>query len=146
MPDRRHLVANRNWQLHDHSATGSYRAESIYFSSDGARRDKKGYYWITGRINDVLNVSGNRLDTAEIESTLVSHLKIAEAVVVSIPHNIKGQAIYAYVMLNHGEEPMPELYTELRKRDRADHHTGHAALDRLAAQNAFRQDHAAYFA
>lgn len=174
MPDRRHMVANRNWRLHDHSATGSYRAESrfrykaifwratragrqcwhaarrcllrqpgdhrllswqartlfgeherfeqtyfstfkgIYFSVDGARRDEDGYYWITGRVDDVLNVSGHRLGTAEIESALVSHPKIAEAAVVGIPHNIKGQEIYAYVTLNHGEEPTSELYTEVR--------------------------------
>ena len=80
----------------------------------GARRDEDGYYWITGRVDDVLNVSGHRLGTAEIESALVSHPKIAEAAVVGIPHNIKGQAIYAYVTLNHGEEPSPELYTEVR--------------------------------
>ncbi|MTD41303.1 acetate--CoA ligase [Erwinia sp. CPCC 100877] len=85
-----------------------------YFSGDGARRDEDGYYWITGRVDDVLNVSGHRLGTAEIESALVSHPKVAEAAVVGIPHNIKGQAIYAYVTLNHGEEPTPELYTEVR--------------------------------
>ncbi|QCT19486.1 acetate--CoA ligase [Jejubacter calystegiae] len=85
-----------------------------YFSGDGARRDEDGYYWITGRVDDVLNVSGHRLGTAEIESALVSHPKIAEAAVVGIPHNIKGQAIYAYVTLNHGEDPTPELYTEVR--------------------------------
>ncbi len=86
----------------------------MYFSGDGARRDEDGYYWITGRVDDVLNVSGHRLGTAEIESALVSHPKIAEAAVVGIPHNIKGQAIYAYVTLNHGEEPSPELYAEVR--------------------------------
>lgn len=85
-----------------------------YFSGDGARRDEEGYYWITGRVDDVLNVSGHRLGTAEIESALVSHSKIAEAAVVGIPHSIKGQAIYAYITLNHGEEPSPELYTEVR--------------------------------
>ncbi|MBV7406539.1 acetate--CoA ligase [Enterobacter sp. ENT03] len=88
--------------------------KNMYFSGDGARRDEDGYYWITGRVDDVLNVSGHRLGTAEIESALVSHPKIAEAAVVGIPHNIKGQAIYAYVTLNHGEEPSPELYTEVR--------------------------------
>lgn len=86
----------------------------MYFSGDGARRDEDGYYWITGRVDDVLNVSGHRLGTAEIESALVAHPKIAEAAVVGIPHNIKGQAIYAYVTLNHGEEPSPELYAEVR--------------------------------
>ncbi|AMG99624.1 MULTISPECIES: acetate--CoA ligase [Serratia] len=88
--------------------------KGMYFSGDGARRDEDGYYWITGRVDDVLNVSGHRLGTAEIESALVSHPKIAEAAVVGIPHNIKGQAIYAYITLNHGEEPSPELYTEVR--------------------------------
>ncbi|AKA38966.1 acetate--CoA ligase [Yersinia ruckeri] len=88
--------------------------KGMYFSGDGARRDEDGYYWITGRVDDVLNVSGHRLGTAEIESALVSHPKIAEAAVVGVPHNIKGQAIYAYITLNHGEEPTPELYTEVR--------------------------------
>ncbi|MCX8958768.1 acetate--CoA ligase [Erwinia psidii] len=87
---------------------------NMYFSGDGARRDEEGYYWITGRVDDVLNVSGHRLGTAEIESALVSHSKIAEAAVVGIPHNIKGQAIYAYITLNSGEEPSPELYSEVR--------------------------------
>lgn len=88
--------------------------KGMYFSGDGARRDEDGDYWITGRVDDVLNISGHRLGTAEIESALVAHPKIAEAAVVGIPHNIKGQAIYAYVTLNHGEEPTPELYTEVR--------------------------------
>ncbi|NHB93349.1 acetate--CoA ligase [Photorhabdus cinerea] len=88
--------------------------KGMYFSGDGARRDEDGYYWITGRVDDVLNISGHRLGTAEIESALVSHPKIAEAAVVGVPHNIKGQAIYAYVTLIHGEEPSPELYTEVR--------------------------------
>jgi len=88
--------------------------KGMYFSGDGARRDEDGDYWITGRVDDVLNVSGHRLGTAEIESALVSHPKIAEAAVVGVPHNIKGQAIYAYITLNHGEEPTPELYTEVR--------------------------------
>ncbi|AXF77944.1 acetate--CoA ligase [Erwinia tracheiphila] len=87
---------------------------NMYFSGDGARRDEEGYYWITGRVDDVLNVSGHRLGTAEIESALISHRKIAEAAVVGIPHAIKGQAIYAYITLNNGEEPSPELYTEVR--------------------------------
>lgn len=88
--------------------------KGMYFSGDGARRDEDGDYWITGRVDDVLNISGHRLGTAEIESALVAHPKIAEAAVVGIPHNIKGQAIYAYVTLNHGEEPTAELYTEVR--------------------------------
>lgn len=88
--------------------------KGMYFSGDGARRDEDGYFWITGRVDDVLNISGHRLGTAEIESALVAHPKIAEAAVVGIPHNIKGQAIYAYVTLISGEEPSPELYTEVR--------------------------------
>ncbi|GAB2947213.1 acetate--CoA ligase [Hafnia psychrotolerans] len=88
--------------------------KNMYFSGDGARRDEDGYYWITGRVDDVLNISGHRLGTAEIESALVSHPKIAEAAVVGIPHSIKGQAIYAYITLNHGEEPSAELYSEVR--------------------------------
>ncbi|HHR5860732.1 TPA: acetate--CoA ligase [Providencia alcalifaciens] len=88
--------------------------KGMYFSGDGARRDEDGYYWITGRVDDVLNISGHRLGTAEIESALVSHPKVAEAAVVGIPHSIKGQAIYAYVTLISGEEPSPELYTEVR--------------------------------
>ncbi|PHM44710.1 acetate--CoA ligase [Xenorhabdus mauleonii] len=88
--------------------------KGAYFSGDGARRDEDGYYWITGRVDDVLNISGHRLGTAEIESALVAHPKIAEAAVVGIPHHIKGQAVYAYVTLVHGEEPTPDLYTEVR--------------------------------
>jgi len=88
--------------------------KGMYFSGDGARRDEDGYYWITGRVDDVLNISGHRLGTAEIESALVSHPKVAEAAVVGIPHSIKGQAIYAYVTLISGVEPSPELYTEVR--------------------------------
>ncbi|MCV5264224.1 acetyl-coenzyme A synthetase, partial [Escherichia coli] len=79
--------------------------KGMYFTSDGARRDEDGYYWITGRVDDVLNVSGHRMGTAEIESALVAHHKIAEAAIVGIPHDIKGQAIYAYITLNDGEFP-----------------------------------------
>jgi acetyl-CoA synthetase len=75
----------------------------MYFSGDGARRDEDGYYWITGRVDDVLNVSGHRMGTAEIESALVAHPKVAEAAVVGYPHAIKGQGIYVYVTLNKGE-------------------------------------------
>ncbi|MCK5768913.1 acetate--CoA ligase [Algiphilus sp.] len=80
-----------------------------YFSGDGARRDEDGYYWITGRVDDVLNISGHRMGTAEIESALVSHAEVAEAAVVGFPHDIKGQGIYAYVSLVLGSEPSPEL-------------------------------------
>ncbi len=84
-----------------------------YFTGDGCRRDKDGYYWITGRVDDVINVSGHRLGTAEIESALVAHAKVAEAAVVGYPHDLKGQGIYAYVTLNAGEEPSEELRKEL---------------------------------
>ncbi|HEY5716452.1 MAG TPA: acetate--CoA ligase, partial [Psychromonas sp.] len=89
--------------------------KGMYFTGDGARRDEDGYYWITGRVDDVLNVSGHRMGTAEIESALVSHPKIAEAAVVGVPHAIKGQGIYAYVTLNEGEYPSPELYAEVKQ-------------------------------
>ncbi len=84
-----------------------------YFSGDGARRDKDGYYWITGRVDDVINVSGHRMGTAEVESALVAHSKVSEAAVVGYPHDIKGQGIYAYVTLNLGEEPTEDLRKEL---------------------------------
>ncbi|BFM05855.1 acetate--CoA ligase [Halioxenophilus aromaticivorans] len=86
-----------------------------YFTGDGARRDEDGYYWITGRVDDVLNVSGHRLGTAEIESALVLHDKVAEAAVVGYPHEIKGQSVYAYVTLMDGQEPTDELKKELLK-------------------------------
>ena len=85
-----------------------------YFTGDGCRRDADGYYWITGRVDDVINVSGHRMGTAEVESALVAHAKVAEAAVVGMPHDIKGQGIYAYVTLNANEEPTDALRTELR--------------------------------
>ena len=85
-----------------------------YFTGDGARRDEDGYYWITGRVDDVLNVSGHRMGTAEIESAMVAHPKVAEAAVVGMPHDIKGQGIYVYVTLNSGEEPSEQLRQELK--------------------------------
>jgi acetyl-CoA synthetase len=87
----------------------------MYFSGDGARRDEDGFYWITGRVDDVLNVSGHRLGTAELESALVLHDAVAEAAVVGYPHDIKGQGIYAYVTLVKGVEPSDELRKELVK-------------------------------
>ncbi len=80
-----------------------------YFTGDGCRRDDDGYYWITGRVDDVINVSGHRMGTAEIESALVLHPRVAEAAVVGFPHDIKGQGIYAYVTLNANDEPSDEL-------------------------------------
>ena len=84
-----------------------------YFTGDGCRRDEDGYYWITGRVDDVINVSGHRMGTAEVESALVAHAKVAEAAVVGYPHNLKGQGIYAYVTLMNGVEPSDELRKEL---------------------------------
>jgi acetyl-CoA synthetase len=85
----------------------------LYFTGDGARRDADGYYWITGRVDDVINVSGHRMGTAEVESALVAHPKVAEAAVVGFPHDLKGQGIYAYVTLNADEEPSEALRKEL---------------------------------
>ncbi|AMX01916.1 acetate--CoA ligase [Microbulbifer thermotolerans] len=88
--------------------------EGMYFSGDGARRDEDGYYWITGRVDDVLNVSGHRMGTAELESALVAHEAVAEAAVVGYPHDIKGQGIYVYVTLNCDREPSEEMRQQLR--------------------------------
>jgi acetyl-CoA synthetase len=84
-----------------------------YFTGDGCRRDEDGYYWITGRVDDVINVSGHRMGTAEVESALVAHPKVSEAAVVGYPHDIKGQGIYAYVTLMTGEQPSEDLRKEL---------------------------------
>jgi acetyl-CoA synthetase len=89
-----------------------------YFSGDGCKRDEDGFYWITGRVDDVINVSGHRMGTAEVESALVAHPKVSEAAVVGYPHEIKGQGIYAYVTLNAGEEYTDELKKELVKHVR----------------------------
>jgi acetyl-CoA synthetase len=91
-----------------------------YFTGDGARRDEDGYYWITGRVDDVINVSGHRIGTAEVESALVAHPLVAEAAVVGFPHEIKGQAIYAFVTLNAGEEGDDALRKELNQEVRKD--------------------------
>jgi acetyl-CoA synthetase len=85
----------------------------LYFTGDGVRRDEDGFYWLTGRVDDVINVAGHRLGTAEIESALVAHPKVAEAAVVGYPHDLKGQGIYAYVTLRVSEEPSEELKREL---------------------------------
>src|SRR5208283_2742324 len=85
----------------------------MYFTGDGARRDEDGYYWITGRVDDVINVAGHRMGTAEVESALVAHPKVSEAAVVGYPHDIKGQGICAYVTLMAGEKPTEELRKEL---------------------------------
>jgi acetyl-CoA synthetase len=88
--------------------------KGYYFTGDGCRRDKDGYYWITGRVDDVINVSGHRMGTAEVESALVAHPKVSESAVVGYPHPIKGQGIYCYVTLMEGEEYTDDLRTELR--------------------------------
>jgi len=116
------LVIKRPWPgitrtiFGDHSRYQETYFESYpgtYFSGDGALRDKDGYYRITGRIDDVINVSGHRMGTAEVEATLNSHEKVAESAVVGYPHDIKGQSIYAYVTLNSGIEPSEDLKKEL---------------------------------
>ena len=89
--------------------------DGYYFTGDGCKRDEDGYYWITGRVDDVINVSGHRMGTAEVESALVSHKKVSEAAVVGFPHEIKGQGIYAYVTLNAGESGNEEIRKELIK-------------------------------
>ena len=89
--------------------------DGYYFTGDGCRRDEDGYYWITGRVDDVINVSGHRMGTAEVESALVAHTKVAEAAVVGFPHDIKGQGIYAYVTLNAGEDFGIEIKEDLIK-------------------------------
>ena len=89
--------------------------KNAYFTGDGARRDNDGYFWITGRVDDVLNVSGHRLGTAEIESALVLHPKVAEAAIVGFEHPIKGQGIYAYVTLMIGEKEEEGLKNELQQ-------------------------------
>jgi acetyl-CoA synthetase len=89
--------------------------KGYFFSGDGCRRDADGYYWITGRVDDVINVSGHRMGTAEVESALVAHVNVAEAAVVGYPHKIKGQGIYAYVTLMNGVEPSDELRKDLEK-------------------------------
>ncbi len=118
------LCINRSWPGQMRTVYGDHQRfittyfsdfEGRYFSGDGARRDADGYYWITGRVDDVLNVSGHRMGTAEIESALVAHPLVAEAAVVGFPHDIKGQGIYAYVTLNLGETSTDELRLELRQ-------------------------------
>ncbi len=105
---------------HDRFETTYFQQyKGYYFTGDGCRRDEDGYYWITGRVDDVINISGHRMGTAEVESALVLHAKVAEAAVVGFPHDIKGQGIYAYVTLNTGEEYTDELKAELKKQVRS---------------------------
>ncbi|MCM2130140.1 acetate--CoA ligase [Larsenimonas rhizosphaerae] len=109
------------WQNHDRFVQTYFSTfDNVYFTGDGCRRDEDGYFWITGRIDDVLNVSGHRMGTAEIESSLVAHEAVAEAAVVGFPHEVKGQGIYIYVTLNEGIQPTDELRAELVKWVRKD--------------------------
>lgn len=109
------------WGNHDrYEQTYFSTYKNVYFTGDGAKRDKDGYLWITGRVDDVLNVSGHRLGTAEIESSLVAHPAVAEAAVVGYPHDIKGQGIYVYLLPNDGVEVNEELTKEVRKWVRDD--------------------------
>ena len=123
------LVLLDSWPSSGRSCWGDHeRFEQTYFSTfanryftgDGARRDEDGYYWITGRVDDVLNVSGHRMGTAEIESAMVAHDAVAEAAVVGYPHDIKGEGIYVYVTLQEGIEPTEELRAELRNHVRGE--------------------------
>jgi acetyl-CoA synthetase len=116
------LVISRPWPGQARSLYGDHQRfvetyfknyPGYYFAGDGAHRDADGYFWITGRVDDVINVSGHRMGTAEVESALVLHPKVAEAAVVGYPHDIKGQGIYAYVTLNVGVTPTEELRKEL---------------------------------
>ncbi|WP_420430147.1 acetate--CoA ligase [Hyphobacterium sp.] len=121
------LVLKRSWPGQMRSVYGDHKrfAETyfstyrgLYFTGDGARRDADHYWWITGRVDDVLNVSGHRLGTAEIESALVAHPNVAEAAVVGYPHDIRGQGVYCFVTLNAGLEPTAETETELKSHVR----------------------------
>ena len=118
------LVLKRSWPSQIRSVYGDHQRmidtyfstyKGSYFTGDGCRRDEDGYYWITGRVDDVLNVSGHRLGTAEVESALVLHTAVAEAAVVGYPHDVKGQGIYAYVSLMHGVTADDALLKELRE-------------------------------
>lgn len=123
-PGEGNLVIADSWPSQARSIWGDHERfvqtyfatfKGYYTTGDGARRDKDGYYWITGRVDDVLNVSGHRMGTAEIESAMVAHAAVAEAAVVGYPHDIKGQGIYVYVTLLAGYEPSEALLQELRK-------------------------------
>ena len=123
-PNEGNLVITDSWPGQMRTVYGDHKRfvetyfstfDNCYTTGDGARRDEDGYYWITGRVDDVLNVSGHRMGTAEVESALVAHPSVAEAAVVGYPHDIKGQGIYAYVTLMEGVEPSDELRAELQQ-------------------------------
>jgi acetyl-CoA synthetase len=116
------LVLTRSWPGQMRTVYGDHQRfidtyfktyPGKYFTGDGCRRDADGYYWITGRVDDVINVAGHRMGTAEVESALVGHKDVAEAAVVGMPHDIKGQGIYAYVTLKVGAQPSEDLRKEL---------------------------------
>ena len=120
-----------------------------YFSGDGCRRDEDGYYWITGRVDDIINVSGHRLGTAEIESALVEHDKVAEAAVVAYPHDIKGQGIYAYVTLMEGTVGDDAIKQEIIRisapQNQCNCNSRCYPMGSEFAQNTFWQNHAPHF-
>ena len=107
-------IMRTTWGDHQRFVNTYFRLyDGMYFSGDGARKDADGDYWLLGRVDDVINVSGHRLGTAEVESALVSHPSVAEAAVVGFPHELKGQGIYAYVTLKTGQQPSDALKKEL---------------------------------
>ena len=123
------LVITDSWPSQGRSCWGDHNRfeqtyfstyANLYFTGDGARRDEDGYYWITGRVDDVLNVSGHRMGTAEIESAMVAHYAVAEAAVVGYPHDIKGEGIYVYATLQEGFEVTDQLYLELNNQVRSE--------------------------
>jgi acetyl-CoA synthetase len=136
-----HLVIKDSWPGQMRTVYGDHQRfvdtyfsqyPGRYFTGDGCRRDEDGYYWITGRVDDVLNVSGHRLGTAEVESALVAHAAVAEAAVVGFPHEIKGQGIFAYVILHHEYEGRPELEVVELLRQQVREHIGPIATpDRI---------------
>lgn len=128
-PGQGNMIITDSWPGQMRSLYGDHKRfeetyfstyDNVYFTGDGVRRDEDGFYWITGRVDDVLNVSGHRMGTAEVESALVSHDKVAEAAVVGYPHDIKGQGIYCYVTLMTGVEGTDELKGELVKQVRSE--------------------------
>ena len=149
------LVIKRSWpgqmrtvfENHQRFVNGYFApCPGYYLSGDGAERDSDGYYWLTGRIDDVLNVSGHRMGTAELERSLTNHKAVAEAAVVGFPHDIKGEGIYAYVILKEGQQASKDLHDALvdpaAQRYRSYCPPGLHPLGRRSAQDPLRQDHA----
>ena len=123
------------------------RFKGVYFTGDGARQDEDGYFWLMGRVDDVINVSGHRIGTMEVESALVSHESVAEAAVVPMPHEIKGEGLYAFVTLTGGFEKIGQAQRGApqprQQDDRADREAGQDPVRRRAPEDAERQDHEA---